>query len=74
MAEPVIVIPEPTRRSRKFEDNVTVIRILDPVEEKMAAALKYILSLPDPKQRIDDNKLQKAGQADDSTRLKGSDS
>jgi len=39
-----IVITEPTRKSRKFEDNVRVIRIFkpDPARE-LAAAIKYLL-------------------------------
>lgn len=41
-----IVITEPTRKSRKFEDNVRVIRIFKPDQEKMVAALKEILSFP----------------------------
>lgn len=44
--EPVILITEPTLKSKRFEDQVRVIRIFNPDEERMVSALRYILSLP----------------------------
>jgi len=44
MAEPVTIITEPTRKSRKFEDNVTVIRTFNPDPAREAAALRRLLS------------------------------
>lgn len=41
-----VVITEPSRTSRRFEDNVVVIRTFNPDQERMAAALKYMLRLP----------------------------
>jgi hypothetical protein len=44
-----IVITAPTRASRRFEDNVTVIRTFNPDQERMAAALRLILRFPPKK-------------------------
>jgi len=40
----VTIITEPTRKSRKFEDNVTVIRTFTPDPERELAAIRRILS------------------------------
>lgn len=39
----VTLITSPTHKTRKFEDNVTVIRTFKPDKEKMLDALKLIL-------------------------------
>lgn len=44
--EPVVVITKPSLKSKRFEDQVKVIRIFEPDQEKMVSALRYILSLP----------------------------
>lgn len=44
--KPVIVTTKPTLKSKKFEDQVTVIRIFNPDEKRMVSALEYILNLP----------------------------
>ena len=38
-----IVITEPTRKIRRFEDNVTVIRTYTPDPVREAAAIRYML-------------------------------
>ena len=45
--KPVVLITEPTLKSKRFEDQVKVIRIFNPDEERMVSALRYILSLPE---------------------------
>ena len=47
--EPVVLITEPSLKSKRFEDQVKVIRIFTPDEERMVSALRYILSLPERK-------------------------
>ena len=42
----VILITEPTLKSKRFEDQVKVIRIFNPDEERMVSALRYVLNLP----------------------------
>ena len=44
--ESVTTITKPTLKSKKFEDQVTVVRIFNPDEKRMVSALRYILSLP----------------------------
>jgi len=44
LSEPVTIITEPTHKSRKFEDNVTVIRTFNPDPAKEVAAVKRLLS------------------------------
>jgi hypothetical protein len=44
MAEPITIITEPTRKSRKFEDNVTVIRTFNPDPAREVAAIRHLLS------------------------------
>ena len=47
--KPVVLITEPTLKSKRFEDQVKVIRIFNPDEERMVSALRYILSLQERK-------------------------
>lgn len=44
MADPITIITEPTRKSRRFEDNVTVIRTYNPDPAREAAALRRLLN------------------------------
>lgn len=44
MTQPVTIITEPTRKSRKFEDNVTVIRTFNPDPAREVAALRHLLN------------------------------
>ena len=44
MSGSITIITEPTRKSRRFEDNVTVIRTFNPDPVREVAAIRRLLS------------------------------